>query len=249
MPYIKNNEPIRHVLDKHNNLKNKQLKSPQSDSIILLLLKISYDMLAKSSVLSDSPYYSESIKEIKYISHNQLSRLREVILEWPKIVDLSDFKQQTPLMLAVHNKDYDTAEALLKSGANPNLQDIKGRTALHSACASRTLECVELLIKYKIDECITSFEGATALHTAVRMGEIKIAELLMNNFPHLLDEKEFNYRTPLMLAEELANNVDYYNFLSKQLQDEQRQVVSHDNYKKLFTHLLSDSQVNGHDLS
>lgn len=249
MPCIQNNESIKHVLNKHNNLKNKQLKSPQSDSIILLLLKISYEMLAKSSVLNGSPYYSESIKEMKSIWHNQLSRLREVIFEWPKIVDLSDFKQQTPLMIAVHNKDYETAEALLKSGANPNLQDIKGRTALHSACASRTLECVKLLIRYKIDERITSIEGATALHTAVRMGEIKIAELLMNNFPHLLDEKEFNYRTPLMLAEELANNDDRYIFLSMQLQAEQRQVVSHDNYKRLFAHLLTNSQVNGHELS
>jgi hypothetical protein len=241
LPCIKTGKPIESVLKKHKNLKNKQLKSPQSYSIILLLLKVSYGFLSKNNQFRHHPYYSDFVKETNLIWNTHLAALRQVILAWPQIVDLSDFKQQTPLMMAVHNKDYKTAEALLKAGANPNLQEIKGRTALHSACASRTLECAKLLIKYKINERITSIEGATALHTAVRMGEIKIAELLMNNFPHLLDEKEFNYRTPLMLAEEIATDVDHYNILTMQLGLEERKIVSHDTYKKLFSTLVSYS--------
>ena len=244
MPCVQKKGSIKLLVKKHDSLKKKQLKSPQSDSIILLLLKISYDMISRNSHFKYHPDYEEQIKEMQSMLQSQLSTLREVIAEWPQIVDLSDFKQQTPLMMAVDNKDYETAQALLVAGANPNLQDIKGRTALHSACASRTLKCVELLIKHKVDERITSIEGATALHTAIRVGEIEIAKLLMETFPHLLKVKEFDFRTPLMLAEDIATNVDYYNILTMQLQLEKRRVVSHDTYKKLLKILRSYSKKN-----
>ena len=239
MTCMANNSSIEYILKKHNKLKNKQLKYPQSDSIILLLLKMSYGMLAQNARFNANVQFTNLIKQTTAIFSKQLKYVRQIIDHWSQIVDLSDFKQQSPLMIAVHNKDYETAEALLKSNANPNLQDISGRTALHSACASRTFECVELLIRYGIDERITTIEGATALHTAVRVGEIKIVELLISMFPHLLEAEEFDYRTPLILAEEIACDEDYYLALSEQFKVEQRQVVSHNQYKKLYQLLLS----------
>lgn len=245
MPDMKTGSSIDKVLKKHKHLKNKQLKSPQSDSIILLLLKISYEMLLKAKMYRTQLPHGCNLADITTPLKDLLSAVQKVISSWPEIVDLSDFKQQTPLMMATHNQDYTTVEVLLQAGANPNLQDIKGRTALHSASASRCIESTKLLIQHDIDEKITSTEGATALHTAIRVGEIEIAKLLMETFPHLLKVKEFDFRTPLMLAEDIATNVDHYNTLTMHLQMEKRRVVSHDTYKKLFSTLFSYSKDSG----
>jgi hypothetical protein len=245
MPVIKAESSIDAVLKKHRHLKNNQLKSPQSDSIILLILKISYDILFKAKMYPGQLPLDINMADITTPVQELLSAVRKVISRWPEVIDLSDFKQQTPLMMAVHNQDYKTVEVLLQAGANRNLQDINGRTALHSASASRCIKSAKLLIQHDIDEKITCIEGATALHTAIRVGEIEIAKLLMETFPHLLEVKEFNYRTPLMLAEEIATNVDHYKVLTMRLQKEKRRVVSHDTYKKLFSTVSSYSKGHG----
>ncbi|MGB4192277.1 MAG: ankyrin repeat domain-containing protein [Rickettsiales bacterium] len=64
----------------------------------------------------------------------------------------------TPLYVAYNNDDVETAELLLKNGANPNCLDLQksdgvyyGTNPLHSACESGDLKFVELLIKYGAD--------------------------------------------------------------------------------------------------
>jgi len=245
MPCVKTGGSVDEVLKKHKHLKSKQLKSPQSDSIMFILLKISYEMLIKARMYTAQFPTNSNLEDITSLLKGLLSAVRKIISRWPEIVNLSDFKQQTPLMIATHNQDYTTVEALLQVGANPNLQDIKGRTALHSASASRCIKSAKLLIQYNIDEKITSIEGATALHTAIRVGEIDIAKLLMEKFPHLLEVKEFNSRTPLILAKEIATNVEHYDLLTMHLKLESREVVSHNIYKEIFSTLLSYSKKNG----
>lgn len=245
-PCLKGNIDIKPALRKHKHLKNKQLKSPQSDSIMLLLLKITYDMQAKASLFERQMRHTcppEQMEEIKSIWCNQLDILRQVVKEWPEIVNISDFKNQTPLMMAVHNDDYETAKVLLEAGAELNKQDIKGRTALHSACASRTLQCAKLLVEHGINGQMTSIEGATALHTAVRMGEVEIVEYLSNKFPELFNVKEFEYRTPLMLAKKIAECSEYYDLLVAGLRAENRSVVSQQNYKTIYKFLVTHNEV------
>lgn len=232
-PYINNRTPIYHVLKKHNSLRNKQLKHPQSDSVILLLLKSSYEMLTKLRFFKGSVPLKEGV-EIKAIFQGFIDAVREIIKTWPEIVNLSDFKQQTPLMLAAHNNDYETVEVLLKANADPNLQDIKGRTALHAAAASRCLQSALLLINNGVDAKITTLEGATALHTAVRVGEIPITKLLIEKRPELLLIEDFQGILPEQLAIKITEDRFLYEYLKSFLLSENRQIVSHDVYKNLL---------------
>lgn len=158
------------VLKKHKGLKKKQLKYPQGDSIILLVMKMSYGIVAQLNGYQQM-IPTEVTNEIRDVSNRIIKGIRKVIESWPEIVNITDFKLQTPLMFAANNKDYQTVEALLKAKANPNLQDIKGRTALHAAAASRCWKSASLLLEYGCDAAITNPEGSTALHTAIRMGE------------------------------------------------------------------------------
>lgn len=229
---MKNQQPISLVLKKHKSLKNKQLKSPQADSVIILMMKIGYDLLAKlSSYKRAMPAGVEN--EIKGALSGIINAVREVVQEWPEIVNISDFKQQTPLMLAAHQKDYETVEVLLKAKADPNLKDFTGRTALHSAAASRCLQSTQLLLEHGIDETILTIEGSTALHTAIRMGELPVVKLLVEKSPELLLVEDSKGITPDQLARSIAEDIDLYEYLKMYLVSENRTVVSHKAYKEL----------------
>jgi len=234
-PHIKDGTDIKQVLKKHKHLKNKQLKHPQSDSIIFLLMKVSYDMLTKiktNETRFNIPH--DMILEAESIFDKSMSVIRAVIQEWPEIVDLSDFKQQTPLMLAANYKDYKTVEVLLNAKANSNLKDITGRTALHAACASRCSKSANLLIENGIDGVIANFKGSTALHTSVRLGEINITKTILKNFPELAFIKDLDGKTPPQLADKIASDISIYHYLQHYLKSENRTTVSHETYKKLL---------------
>lgn len=238
----KNGESVQPALVKHDHLKKKQLKSPQADSILLLLLKITYDTQLRNSRNKHNARLSNGINKMEALWQKNLSALRELIMEWPEIVDLSDFKNQTPLMLAVSNRDLTTARTLLDVGACADKQDINGRTALHFACASRSLECLKLLIERSADEYIINIEGSNALHTAVRVGDIGIVMYLTRKHPQLLSGKELGYRTPLILAEEISTNASIYAQLAKALKVENREVEDQSVYNEVYISLKNETQ-------
>ena len=233
---VKDQQQLNFILEKHKHLKSKQLKSPQSDSIIFLLIKISYDMKSKFKN-TQLPIPADVIEEVISVSNKTLSAVRDIIKEWHQIVDISDFKQQTPLMLAANHNDVRTVEALLEANANPNLQDLKGRTALHAAMASGCIDSAKLIIKHGIDANITTIENATVLHTAVRMGNIQLTKLILSNFPELINSKDHNDMTAKDLAFEVANNEIAYHILTGFLVRESRSIVSHKSYKELLNYL------------
>ncbi|WP_235862042.1 ankyrin repeat domain-containing protein [Photobacterium kishitanii] len=233
MTCIKDDQPIEQVLKKHKELKKKQLKYPQADSIMMLMMKVSYETLAKLSRYKH-PISIEDINEIKKVSKSIIIAIRQVIELWPEIVNISDFKQQTPLMLAAHYNDYETVEVLLKAKADPNLHDFTGRTALHAAAASRCLKGASLILEHGCDATITTVEGATALHTATRMGDIPIVKLLIKKQPELLNIKDLKGILPEVLAKKIATDLFTYELLKQYLKSERRTVVSHENYKKML---------------
>lgn len=238
--FIKDSRPISQVLKKHMALRNKQLKYPQADSVITLMMKMGYDMLAKlGSHGLTMPADIEN--EIKSTFSGIINAVREVIQEWPEIVNISDFKQQTPLMLAAHNKDHEMVEVLLKANADPNLKDFTGRTALHSAAASRCLQSTQLLLEHGIDEAILTIEGSTALHTATRMGELPIVKLLVEKSPELLLIKDSNGITPEQLARSIAEDIGLYEYLKGYLLSENRTVVSHQAYQEMNEYFSRES--------
>jgi len=231
--YIKEDHPIEEVLKKHRALRKKQLKYPQADSIIMLMLKISYDMLAKVKIYKQS-ISTEAANEMKGAFTSIIRAIRRMIELWPEIVNVSDFKQQTPLMLAAHNKDYETVEALLKVNADPNLKDLTGRTALHAAAASRCLKSASLMLKFGCDATLTTVEGATALHTATRIGERPIVELLIEKRPVLLQIEDSKGVLPEQLARKIATDSWAYTLITQYLKSECRTVVSHETYEKML---------------
>ncbi|ASI96603.1 ankyrin repeat domain-containing protein [Vibrio rotiferianus] len=230
---IKNGRSIERVLKKHIALKKKQLKYPQSDSIILLMMKMSYEMRDKLNY-SNQMVQIEIANEISSVFSAMVTGVRKIIELWPEIVNITDFKFQTPLMFAANNRDYQTVEALLKANADPNLQDFKGRTALHAAAASRCLKSAYLILEYGCNATLINEEGATALHTATRIGDLPIIELLIEMRPELLKIEDSKGLIPEQLATEIANNPLAYDVLKNYLLSNGRSIVRHETYKKIL---------------
>ncbi|MCG6388464.1 ankyrin repeat domain-containing protein [Vibrio fluvialis] len=230
---IKNGRSIELVLKKHEALKKKQLKYPQADSIILLMMKMSYELLRKLNY-NKQMVPTDIANEISDVCNGMIQGIRKVIELWPEIVNITDFKYQTPLMFAANNKDYQTVKALLKANADLNLQDFTGRTALHAAAASRCCKSASLLLEHGCDATLINEEGATALHTATRMGDLPIIELLIEKRPELLKIEDSKGIIPEQLAREIANNPLTYNVLKNFLLSEGRSIVRHETYKKIL---------------
>ena len=71
----------------------------------------------------------------------------------------------------------ETAEALLKGGANPNLQDWSEKTPLHYA-VEKNLALVQLLLQFNPDLTLTSVEDETPADLARRKGKRSVVQLL-----------------------------------------------------------------------
>ncbi|HBH7901951.1 TPA: ankyrin repeat domain-containing protein, partial [Vibrio parahaemolyticus] len=172
--------------------------------------------------------------EISNVFSAMVTGIRKIIELWPEIVNITDFKLQTPLMLAANNRDHQTVEALLKANADPNLQDFTGRTALHAAAASRCLKSAYLILEHGCDATLINEEGATVLHTATRMGDLPIIELLIEKRPELLKIEDSKGIIPEQLAREIANNPLAYDVLKNFLLSEGRSIARHETYKKIL---------------
>lgn len=82
------------------------------------------------------------------------------------------FEEETFLHLAIRNKEYAIAEALLKAGADVNAPT--GYTAFTPfvvACDTGDRQAIDLLVKYKADVNARTAFGETGLHRAAWRGD------------------------------------------------------------------------------
>ena len=102
--------------------------------------------------------------------HGNLS-MTKILLEHGADVNALCNHKQTPLYLAIMEKEIEVIKELLRNGANVNLKDSDGFTPLHEA-AFKTMP--EVLFQNILKRCtnldIKHFEGQTSLHMAIGEG-------------------------------------------------------------------------------
>ncbi|MYM92327.1 ankyrin repeat domain-containing protein [Duganella vulcania] len=93
------------------------------------------------------------IEEVAPIANALERNLREaalrVVKKWPKLINLADFKKQTPLLLAARNGDAAMVAVLLEAGADAEWLDVRGNSAMDLALASGISLCVDALSYWK----------------------------------------------------------------------------------------------------
>jgi uncharacterized protein len=96
-------------------------------------------------------------------------------------VNLPDADGTTPLAWAVYNDDLQTAQRLLRAGANPKLANRYGVTPLSLAATNRNAAMAEALLKAGADPNAKLPSGTTILMTAARTGNPEIVRLLIEH--------------------------------------------------------------------
>jgi hypothetical protein len=129
-------------------LRDKRLRHVRGETVLLMWLRALYQARqVQPEILALQAEYPTD--QIASMANTFVRALREgvkrLIKAWPKLVNLPNFKKQTPLMLAARHGDAEMAELLLAAGAAPTHQDLQGKTALDLALAADVPACVELL--------------------------------------------------------------------------------------------------------
>lgn len=191
-------------------LKDKQLKYVQGDTVLMVWLKMLYSLDEKiPTIKAQLPIKQkdELIQLSNYLKNwrNAICLLME---KWPKQMTLTDFKLQTPLMLAANQGDLHLVKALLKSQTDVSHQDFKGRTALHAAVFSRSLDCVQEVLSHSPNLTqIISKDTQSVLHVAVCVGSPTIVIALIRNSPELKKRRNGNGLNAFEFAKKLLSEI------------------------------------------
>lgn len=177
-------------------LSKQRLRDVRGDSVLTFLLK--FVALMRKADVPDA-----------------VGRMRSFVLmliaAWPEQVKFSDFKSQSPLMLAANDGEIEIVRSLLVSGANVDAQDYLGRTPLHAAVTGDSLPCVELLLAAAPDVSRTTYDEAqSVLHTAIRIGNVSVITALVEAFPELQSTRNMHGDTPIHQAQWLLDHYDLY---------------------------------------
>lgn len=118
-------------------------------------------------------------------------------------------RPNTPLHLAVRNRDTETVEMLLNNGANINARNKFGHTPLHISICNKKIEIIQLLLRRGAYVNERDNNGMTPLHIAVIRGHLQVADCLLK---HGADTSIKCYTrhqkgyTPLHIAAENCNH-------------------------------------------
>eukprot|EP01103_Thecamoeba_quadrilineata_P012733 TRINITY_DN3359_c0_g1_i2.p1 TRINITY_DN3359_c0_g1~~TRINITY_DN3359_c0_g1_i2.p1 ORF type:complete len:689 (-),score=135.19 TRINITY_DN3359_c0_g1_i2:1-2067(-) len=108
-----------------------------------------------------------------------------LILAKTSDINAKNEKGNTPLLLAIHDRNYYAAQVLLQAGANINAPNNHRETPLRWACIIAHEEVVQLCLSHGADTDVTDRTGNTPLHHAAHSGQKEICEMLVENGANL----------------------------------------------------------------
>ncbi|XP_062570980.1 ankyrin-3-like [Saccostrea cucullata] len=121
----------------------------------------------------------------------------------------------TVLHLCCLNSQIEMCQYLINNYSNLlRVRDDKGWTVLHSACKGGNEEIVSLLITKGIDIDALTKDSKNALHIASLNGKYQICQYLVNNYKHLLKNKD-KYGNSVLHCAAMGGDVNVLEMLIK----------------------------------
>ncbi len=192
---------LKDWLNSNNTLFKSNLPDVEGNSMLMFMLKL----FLKAQKLMD-----EKILEVWE------TLLKDIFEKYPKQLNITDLKGQTPLMLAVEARETLLVEQMLAAGADANIQNYQGMTALHTACKIKSPKVFDTFCTESSDWNLRTIDGRFPLHTACWAGNVYAVKKLLALAPKQLWEKDHAEFTPLELVEYLLENPGALQMLNEQ---------------------------------
>ena len=130
-----------------------------------------------------------------------LKALESILKQSPNCLNTLDPKLGwPPLYRCIVYGILETAEILLKYGADPNVQNRLGQAPLHHTCETNQIFLTNLLLQYSADPDLQKNDGDTALHIACYKGHLEIVKVLLKAKANPNIPNKVLGRTPLHYA-------------------------------------------------
>jgi len=110
-----------------------------------------------------------------------LAAVQELYNTDVSLVNITDPRGFTPLIIAVYNNEVAVSEFLLDNGAAVDAPDASGNTALMGTAFKGYIELVNKLLAAGANVNQRNIQGATALTFAATFGQLEIAKLLLQH--------------------------------------------------------------------
>jgi len=129
-----------------------------------------------------------------------IERARQLIDKNPKLVNLKDDLDRTPLFQAVGRGHYEMVMLLISKGADIDAKNKKGMTPLYRAAVKDRRRIAELLISNGANVNAKDKRGAAPLHAAAFFNREEILRLLISKKADLNIQDTRGGHAPLHLA-------------------------------------------------
>jgi hypothetical protein len=124
-----------------------------------------------------------------------------LIDEHPQDINARVGQNRSPMVAALRNKHFHTAELLHQHGANLGIRGDVNRTLLHAASVNGFVDIGKWLLAHGADANLQENNGETALHLSVKNGRIDFVRMLLKHRV-IVNAMNKNNRNSLHLASE-----------------------------------------------
>lgn len=139
---------------------------------------------------------NETYQFIDACRRGQLQEVEALYQQNTSLLNCTDARGFTPLIIAVYNDQPEVADFLLLQGAEADQQDLSGNTALMGACFKGYTDIVKKLIAAGADVNAVNGNNVCALSFAATFGRLEIAEILLQHGAHV-DIRDVRGKSPL----------------------------------------------------
>jgi hypothetical protein len=212
-------------IKRNRQLLRSSLPDVEGNSVLMMLIKMRTHYLQHLPLMQQMtpPELQGETQRFENMLEQWRQLLIQLAKECPDQREMSDLKQQTPLMLMAESGDTELVNAMLQAGADPDMQDWQGTTALHSAIKSRVESCVDVLLEHPCRLDKLTRDGRSPLHTASWAGNLNAVTRLLQLAPELAWQRDSHGMTPLELVESLIESPEALQVLAdRRAQDGKR---------------------------
>ncbi|AID46733.1 ankyrin repeat protein [Pigeonpox virus] len=142
--------------------------------IEMIKLLMSYNTYPDYNYLEIESKFHEAVEE------GDIAKVEELLNSGQYINNVLYKKGNTPLHLAVINKNLDMMRLLLARGADPDVPNTDRFTALHLAVMANYIEGIKLLLDYRAYTNLEDCYGCTPLVIAISKENTKVCRMLLD---------------------------------------------------------------------